>query len=212
MGFLTGIYEANSYPRETTEGLETKKRQDKYYSVGAGLRYYMRKWLSLTLHAEHITRDSNFGVGYAYCKGGILKKVNFYLPMRLDNKIKENWAKTFDYDLGWEEDLVTNLGYRGTDKDTESAVISFFGDSYTYGYPEIESSWPYLLEKKLKKPVLNFGVRGYGTDQAYLKFEKKYVGSIKAPYVCLVVMPENIARIMNVTGIGGFTSGERILI
>lgn len=65
LGFLTGIYQINSYPRETTEGTETKKRQDKYYSLGAGLRYYMRKWLTFTLHAEHIVRDSNFGV-YEY--------------------------------------------------------------------------------------------------------------------------------------------------
>ncbi|MBU0759175.1 MAG: outer membrane beta-barrel protein [Candidatus Omnitrophica bacterium] len=62
LGFLTGEYRINSYPRETTEGSETKKREDKYYSLGAGFKYYMKTWLSFKLHAEHITRDSNFGV------------------------------------------------------------------------------------------------------------------------------------------------------
>ncbi len=62
MGFVNGIYQINSYPRETTEGTETRKREDKYYSLGAGFKYFMREWLSFSLQAEHIVRDSNFGV------------------------------------------------------------------------------------------------------------------------------------------------------
>lgn len=62
MGFLNGEYQINSYPRETTEGTEVKKREDNYYSLGAGLRYYIRKWLTLTLECDHIIRDSNFSV------------------------------------------------------------------------------------------------------------------------------------------------------
>lgn len=60
LGFINGICQINSYPRETTEGTETKKREDKYASLGAGFRYYMREWLTLTLQLEHINRDSNF--------------------------------------------------------------------------------------------------------------------------------------------------------
>ena len=62
LGFVTGQHQINSYPSETTEGTETKKRKDKYSSLGAGLRYYMREWLTLTLKAEHIFRDSNFEI------------------------------------------------------------------------------------------------------------------------------------------------------
>ncbi|MEK6733175.1 MAG: outer membrane beta-barrel protein [Candidatus Omnitrophota bacterium] len=62
LGFVTGVYEEHTYPRESTEGAETKKRDDKYYSAGAGLKYYLQKWLTLTLQAEHIIRNSNFGV------------------------------------------------------------------------------------------------------------------------------------------------------
>jgi len=60
LGFITGLYQLNAYPKEVTVGSETKKRKDNYYSLGAGLRYYMRNWLTFTLQAEHIVRDSNF--------------------------------------------------------------------------------------------------------------------------------------------------------
>jgi hypothetical protein len=62
LGFVAGAYQINSYPIETTEGAETKKRKDKYSSIGAGFKYYMRKWLTLTLRADHIFRNSNFDV------------------------------------------------------------------------------------------------------------------------------------------------------
>lgn len=62
LGFITGIYEEHAYPHESIEGAETKKRNDKYYSTGAGLKYYLQKWLTLTLQAEHIIRDSNFSL------------------------------------------------------------------------------------------------------------------------------------------------------
>ncbi|MDP2911538.1 MAG: outer membrane beta-barrel protein [Candidatus Omnitrophota bacterium] len=62
LGFLTGIYQEHSYPRESTEGAETKKRNDKYYSTGAGLKYYLQKWLTMTFQIEHIIRNSNFNV------------------------------------------------------------------------------------------------------------------------------------------------------
>lgn len=60
LGFVNGIYQINSYPEETTEGVETQKREDRYASLGAGFRYYMQKWLTFTLQLEHIDRDSNF--------------------------------------------------------------------------------------------------------------------------------------------------------
>ncbi len=62
MGFLLGDYQINSYPRETTEGTETAKRKDNYWSLGSGIRYYFRKWATLTLSYEHIERDSNLSI------------------------------------------------------------------------------------------------------------------------------------------------------
>lgn len=56
--------------------------------------------------------------------------------------------------------------------------IAVFGDSFTHGDEVIlEDSWPYLLETMLREQgveaeVLNFGVPGYGMDQAYLRWQR----------------------------------------
>jgi hypothetical protein len=53
--------------------------------------------------------------------------------------------------------------------------IALVGDSYTFGQEvAYEDTWGYLLEKGLGSEfqVLNFGVGGYGVDQAYLRYEK----------------------------------------
>ena len=53
--------------------------------------------------------------------------------------------------------------------------IALIGDSFTFsnevGY---EESWAYKLERKLRPQVqvLNFGVSGYGLDQAYLRYTR----------------------------------------
>lgn len=126
---------------------------------------------------------------------------NFYLPLELNDPDKaglvEQQGRIFSHELGWEPSGNNPHGYRGKEKDIEDAVIALFGDSYTKGFPKIEQSWAYLLEQNLGRPVLNFGVGGYGTDQAYLRFEKRYVGKMHTPYVALLIMSENISRVMN---------------
>ena len=51
--------------------------------------------------------------------------------------------------------------------------IATVGDSFTFGDEvSFEASWPNRLEQQLgsKTQVLNFGVTGYGIDQAYLRY------------------------------------------
>jgi hypothetical protein len=132
----------------------------------------------------------------------IIKGANFYLPVELKladtPKMKARFARVFSRDLGWEPQYPTSsLGYRGADKNNKPPYMAVFGDSFTQGYSDIEQSWPFLLEQKMNHPVLNFGVDGYGTDQAYLRFEKYYAGKIKTPFVAMCVMSENIARVVN---------------
>jgi len=53
--------------------------------------------------------------------------------------------------------------------------IAIVGDSYTFGLEvPFESTWGNKLEKHLPFPaqVLNFGVDGYGVDQAYLRYHR----------------------------------------
>ncbi len=57
--------------------------------------------------------------------------------------------------------------------------IAIFGDSFTYGDEvSFKDTWGDQLENNLKKQginaeVLNFGVQGYGMDQAYLRWNKE---------------------------------------
>jgi hypothetical protein len=51
--------------------------------------------------------------------------------------------------------------------------IVAFGDSFTHG-DEVpnQETWEYLLEQSRDEvEVMNFGVQGYGADQAYLRYK-----------------------------------------
>lgn len=80
--------------------------------------------------------------------------------------------------------------------------IALFGDSFTHGDDiPCEQSWGYLLQQflnqsGLKSEVLNFGVPGYGFDQAYLRWREQ--GRDFSPdIVILGLQPENIKRAVN---------------
>jgi len=80
--------------------------------------------------------------------------------------------------------------------------IALFGDSFTHGDDvPYEHSFGAVLEKKLNEAgipaeVLNFGVGGYGIDQALLRFQQQ--GAAYAPHlVVLGFQPENLKRNLN---------------
>jgi hypothetical protein len=60
---------------------------------------------------------------------------------------------------------------------TDTLRIALFGDSFTHGSDvPYQESWAYYLQQNLTKQgrkveVLNFGVDGYGMDQAYLRWQ-----------------------------------------
>ncbi len=81
--------------------------------------------------------------------------------------------------------------------------IALFGDSHTHGDDiAYEQSWGYRLEELLAETgagaeVLNFGVGGYGMDQAYLRWQID--GARYRPDVVVFgLAPSNIARNLNV--------------
>lgn len=59
-GNLSTSYQLNDYPRQTTEGSETKKRNDDFWSLGGGIDYEIQRWLSCGLKYEYKQRESNF--------------------------------------------------------------------------------------------------------------------------------------------------------
>ncbi len=112
--------------------------------------------------------------------------------------------------LGWDyppnieyEDIAGTLyrhapgGERLTCTSFDTTAISTYGDSFTYG-SEVrdEDTWQTFLAQKIGTNVLNFGVGGYGTDQAFLKYESQEGPGKKIVMLCL--WPENINRVMNI--------------
>ena len=80
--------------------------------------------------------------------------------------------------------------------------IALFGDSFTHGDDvPYEHSFGAVLEQMLNEAgipaeVLNFGVGGYGIDQAMLRFKQQ--GAAFAPHlVVLGFQPENLKRNLN---------------
>jgi hypothetical protein len=80
--------------------------------------------------------------------------------------------------------------------------IALFGDSFTHG-DEVpyQDTWGYQLQELLREQgidaeVLNFGVPGYGMDQAYLRWQ--ILGQEYAPDIVLFgFQPEDVGRNVN---------------
>lgn len=117
-----------------------------------------------------------------------------------------------DPDLGWsisknvdgERYSSNSIGIRGKREypiEKPEGIeyrIAAFGDSFTHGDDVAdESTWQYFMEEKNPKlEVMNFGVGGYGTDQAWLRYQ--LMGKPFEPDIVLIgFMVENINRNVN---------------
>jgi hypothetical protein len=78
------------------------------------------------------------------------------------------------------------------------AVVLVAGDSYTHGDEVTDSeSFPASLESILQVPVANFGVGGYGPEQALLKLEGLIDRFPGARVVVLAIMYDDVGRMVN---------------
>jgi hypothetical protein len=120
--------------------------------------------------------------------------------------------EVIDRRLGWryrsgyidDQDRVNTQGLRGDREYTAApgpAVtrVAVFGDSFVYatevGYRE---AWTSILEElNPAVEVLNYGVGGYGTDQAYLRFLDEGA-DLRPDYVIIGFAPVNLPRVVNV--------------
>ncbi len=77
--------------------------------------------------------------------------------------------------------------------------ITGFGDSFMYGNAvEVADAWSSELERRQPQvEVLNFGVGGYGTDQAFLRYLKKR-GQFGEDLVLIGFAPVSFRRSVNV--------------
>lgn len=140
------------------------------------------------------------------------------LPYKYDEirRISEGDAYiAFDPLLGWtlpintarkDHDVIYRSNRAGMRADREYTAqpppgirrISAFGESFTY-CEEVDYSecWTAQLERQLPQTeVLNFGVPGYGPDQAWLRYEREG----RDHHSCAVLigyMTENVNRVVN---------------
>jgi hypothetical protein len=126
-----------------------------------------------------------------------------YDPPRFENYA--NYLVSRDPVLGWPS--RTSFGKGGLDRSGSRVVPQFpdpaspscaalFGDSFTWG-DEVtpEQAYGNVLAGLMGCRVANYGVGGYGTDQAYLRYKDVIVDS--APIVILGHFSDNIMRNIN---------------
>jgi len=123
----------------------------------------------------------------------------------------------FDKDLGWDNipmiGGINNIGCRGREwtfsfdeqasrntptDHSDDALISLYGGSFTLG-AEVndDETWQHHLEQHTGKKVLNFGVGGYGTDQAFFKLERNLARGIKTPITIIGIYSAAMARLVS---------------
>jgi hypothetical protein len=79
--------------------------------------------------------------------------------------------------------------------ETRASCLSLYGDSWTWGGEDAEHAWGNVLARLLACRVANYGVGGYGSDQAYLRFVHNERDA--SPIVFLGHLSENILRNVN---------------
>ncbi len=119
-------------------------------------------------------------------------------------------AGIFDAELGWTYQAnskagvrFNSMGARGTreysrEKPDGVTRVICFGDSFTF-CAEVgnEETWQAQLEARHPDfEVINFGVSGYGTGQALLRFRRRGT-DLGANVVCIGLYLENIGRNVN---------------
>ncbi len=82
------------------------------------------------------------------------------------------------------------------DPNRDPAGVSLYGDSFTEGEGvDHEHAWSNVLSRLLNCRVANYGVSGYGSDQAYLRYLAN--SGDRARVVILTFVVENIQRHVN---------------
>ena len=131
--------------------------------------------------------------------------------LRIDEESIEQFKiEYFDTDLGWVfKPTTTSIRYttfdeRGARRSLEAPQsvgrwLAAYGDSFTFGEDVADDqTWPAYLSKILGLPVDNYGVAGYGPDQALLRLERHLKAGRKPAAAILGILSENIARVVNV--------------
>jgi hypothetical protein len=106
--------------------------------------------------------------------------------------------------LGWPSKNVAGLDHDSHSERLSPAnrtiqdptyCMEVYGDSFTYSSDVgNDDAWPNRLAMKTNCKVLNFGIGGYGVDQAVLRHQ---ANARHADYAALVIFPDDIKRNLN---------------
>ncbi len=125
----------------------------------------------------------------------------FYDRSTVDAHRLHYWLQnSYDPQLGWDvgKGSKNNVGSarRGDYAPSEQYKLKAFGDSFTFGSDVDDSqTWEAVIERETGWACLNYGVPGYGPDQALLKYQRT---GIRTQFTILGVQEENIARVVNI--------------
>ena len=136
----------------------------------------------------------------------VLRKAHYLTWDPADAQVRQAWlTKTgeADEEVGWPERGVPHpeLDQTGAKlnkdfPDPVTACVSAYGDSFIWGYDiPHDDGWIEQLSRRLGCRVSNFGIAGYGVDQAFLRFRQKTLDA--APVVLLGIYPQDVMRNVN---------------
>jgi hypothetical protein len=118
----------------------------------------------------------------------------------LSNLREQYEAPHFDETTGWVNPThATEPDGSRISPDNPASVapcLSMYGGSFVFGSEVSDKqSWGNQIAQRLRCRVLNYGVPGYGTDQAYLRFLHNVLD--QSPQVILGILSENIMSNVN---------------
>ena len=143
---------------------------------------------------------------YTVSRVFLLERIPFllYEPPRIDRRQWRDYLQERDPLLGW----PSRQALSSTDYDRSGSrpvpafpapgdeCVTLYGDSYTYGSDVTDDeAWGNVLSDRLGCRVGNFGVGGYGTDQALLRFVAN--GADRAAVSILGLFAANMMRNVN---------------
>ena len=127
-----------------------------------------------------------------------------YSPPAVTKEGYSTYLQQRDPVLGWPSPTsfgVGDLDHSGARRTPSfptpgTACVVAYGDSFTFGTDaDNEHAWSNVLSNLLGCRVANFGVPGYGVDQAYLRFEG--VTESSSSIALLGIYPDNVLRNLN---------------
>jgi len=127
-----------------------------------------------------------------------------YTPPFIDPVIYNDYLDYRHPVLGWSTAITEKRKYSATKEsrpntifpDTDSSCVSVYGDSFTFGSDVTDDeAWANVLSELMNCKVANFGLGGYGQDQAYIRYSLNEPDTAKVNI--LGIYPYDILRNLN---------------